>query len=184
MALIRKMNDYLQSGSADDSPKRVHAGKMEKWLSTLEKQLGASMPPVFKEESRDINDTWAWVEDFVTETLDQISWDVNYHGGLQHSTAVSCQQAIIASFVTGCYSPPPRVFILKTCLHPAYFQKVPCQDNDCSLRAHGRTCFGNGITMETLPPPPESELDQHPWQHFDYLTTDLTMHVVHHKNDK
>lgn len=183
MSLARKINTYLQSGTPDGSARRVHATKMDSWLSILEAQMAASMPRVVKLENSipDANETWAWVERLCEQALDAIDFDISQMGHMSHATAKGNQRAIIAALVTGCFTPPPRLHVLKTLIHPSYTGKQPCIDPDCRL---GATCVGNHILLETLPPPPEDQLHLHDWQHFDYLTTDITNVVIHHKNDR
>lgn len=180
LALARKVNDHL--GGGKDGAIGEHAIKMEKWLSVLEAQLTASMPRVYKADAPDINVTWEWVEAFCEEMVDQIAWDMRQHGCMTHNTAVRNQQALVAAMVTGCYCPPPRIHVIKSMLHPDF--EGGCQDPDCTVTTMGGTCLGNRLELSQRPPPSEDEMSSHVWQYFDYLTTDISNVVVHHKNDR
>jgi hypothetical protein len=181
LALARKVNDYLQAGKPEADPFKAHVREMETWLSKMEAQLTASMPRVYKMEAPDINNTWNWVEDMCEETLDQIDWDIQKHGCMLHGTAVRTQQALVAALVTGCYCPPPRLYVIKTMLHPDF--QGGCQDPDCNVTRMGGECKGNRLELGTLPPPPEGE-EPSSWLHHGYLTTDISNIVVHHKTDR
>lgn len=43
-SLAKKINDYLKSGTREDSPARRHAVKMQDWIGRIETQLSLSMP--------------------------------------------------------------------------------------------------------------------------------------------
>lgn len=155
---------------------------MESWLGVLEAQLTASTPRVYKAGAPDINVTWSWVETFCEEMVDQVAWDMQKHGAMCHRTAVRAQQALVAALVTGCYTPPPRLHIIKTMVHPDF--QGGCQDPDCIITRDGGSCLGNRLELTVLPPPPQEEVHGHFWTWFDYLTTDIINVVVHHKNDR
>jgi len=182
LSLARKLNDFLKTGSGDESHLSQHAYKMEEWLSKLEAQLTASMPRVLSTDAPDINVTWEWVERFCNQMVDQIDWDMRNHGCILHQTAVRGQQALVAAMVTGCYCPPPRLHVLKTMLHPNF--EGGCQDPDCTVKKMGGECRGNRLELGIIPSPPEDEVVSHTWTHFDYLTTDISNVVHHHKNDR
>jgi hypothetical protein len=177
LALARKLNDHLGGGKDG-----AHAIKMESWLSTLEAQLTASMPRVYKANAPDINVTWEWVEGFCEDMVDQIAWDMEQYQCMTHRTAIRNQQALVAALVTGCYCPPPRIHVIKSMLHPNF--EGGCQDPDCNVTRLGGTCLGNHLEFTERPPPIEAEMLSHSWCHFDYLTTDISTVVVHHKNDR
>jgi hypothetical protein len=114
--------------------------------------------------------------------VDQVAWDMQKHGAMCHRTAVRAQQALVAALVTGCYTPPPRLHIIKTMVHPDF--QGGCQDPDCIITRDGGSCLGNRLELTVLPPPPQEEVHGHFWTWFDYLTTDIINVVVHHKNDR
>lgn len=178
LALARKINNFLGSGPGKSEAVTAHTAKLEQWLGILEAQVSASMPRPYKVDAPDINVTWNWVEAFCEEMVDQLAYDMETHGCIIHSTAIQTQQAIIAAMVSGCYCPPPRIHVIKTMLHPDF--EGGCQDPDCTRS--GGSCRGNHLDLGPLPPPPEDE--EHTWPYFDYLTTEVSNIVVHHKNDR
>ena len=144
LGLARKINVFLQSGSEDGSPAKVHAARMEAWLQTVEAQLSAAMPPEIKDGVPDIRHTWRWVSNFVDAVLDQVDVEMGRDGHMSHGTAWRLQQALLAALVSGRYCPPPRIHVLTSLIHPAYNGKIPCQDRDCQ---RGAACMGNHLEL-------------------------------------
>ena len=69
IALVRKVLNYLQSGSSDDSQIRAHVTKMDAWLGTLETQLAATLPKAPPPELPDSAPVRRWVADTAREAL-------------------------------------------------------------------------------------------------------------------
>jgi hypothetical protein len=172
---MRKINDYLQSGSPLGSAIRVHAKRMEEMLAKLQVQLGSARPDAPKTSAPDVTVTWRWVESLVEEALDQIDADMEKDGFISERTAWQNQQALIAAIISGLYLPPCRVHVLITMVHPRFNNIMKCADPDCLARS----CMGNHLQLDTVAPKTTST-----WDHFDYNTTKITNMVVHHKNDR
>ena len=120
MAIARKVNDFLQSGAPEASPVRVHAARMEAWLATLETQLSASMPRVFKTNLPDPAVVYRWARELSGTALSQLADDRLNHGVMTTPTAFQVERAVLLALVTGCYVPPCRLHILKTVIHPRW----------------------------------------------------------------
>lgn len=183
VGLARKVNDYLQSGAADTSAVRRHAAKMEAWLATLLAQLHASTPSQPKAHAQDIELTWRWVEQLVDSALSMIDNDMRSEGSIGHRTACRILQAIVASFVTGCYCPPCRIHVLLSLIHPRFNGRFPCTDRDC---VNGDGCLGNHLQLLDIPSAAsgsEGDSDSS-WGHFGYKATGVRLAIVHHKNDR
>lgn len=176
IALARKVNDFLQSGSPLDSPARVHAQRVDNWLAKLESQLSASMPKTPKAGAPDIETTWEWVSELCETALDAIEADMSSDGCLSYDTAWMVQQALMSSINTGCFCPPPRIFVLLSLQHP---KCNGCQDKDCQFR----DCFGNRVTVEVVSPSDDLDLND-TWQYFNYHKAAVKCIVMHHKNDR
>lgn len=172
---MRKINDYLQSGSPRESAVRAHAKRMEDMLSKLQVQLGSARPDAPKTNAPDVNETWRWVEALVEEALDQIDADMEKDGCISERTAWQNQQALIAAIISGLYLPPCRVHVLITMMHPRFNGVMKCSDPDCMAR----TCLGNHLRLDSVETKTTST-----WDHFDYNTTKVSNVVVHHKNDR
>ena len=172
---MRKANDYLQSGSPPAGPVRLHAGRMEQWLSVLQAQIGASMPDAPKTDAPDIEETWRWVEALLEEALDQIDSDMTARGYISKETAWQNQKALISALISGVYLPPCRIHVLITMTHPRFLGRVLCQDPDCIM---GAGCAGNHLELTTIASKGSS------WQHFDFDTQSVKNVVVHQKNDR
>lgn len=118
------------------------------------------------------------------ETLAEIDYDITCLGGMKMATAINTSKALVAALLSGCYCPPPRMSVLKTILHPSFNGRVGCVDPDCLRTGDGQPCLGNHLELETLPMPPDDQLELHDWKHHEYLTTDVLNVIVHHKNDR
>lgn len=179
IALARKVNDFLQSGSSPDSPARVHAQRIDNWLAKLEAQLSASMPQKAKIGAPDIETTWEWVGELCESALDAIDNDMCHDGSLSYDTAWTVQQAVLAAINTGCFCPPPRIFVLLSLIHPKYNGRIACQDRDCIFN----DCSGNHIKVESISPSDDVDTSD-TWQYFNYQQASVKCVIVHHKNDR
>jgi hypothetical protein len=120
--------------------------------------------------------------------VEWVEYDVTRLGHMTHHTAWTVERAILAAMVTGAYTPPCRLHLLKTILHPHYAGRVGCQDKDCMA---GAGCKGNHMALVTLgaaeeaagpsgaPAPNPAGL----WL-FDYEKRAVSIVVVHSKNDR
>jgi hypothetical protein len=106
---------------------------------------------------------------------------------MTHATAWTVERAILAAMVTGAYTPPCRLNLLKTVLHPRYAGRVACQDRDCRA---GDGCKGNHVAIVELTPrateatavgPADAAADM--WL-YDYEKRAVSIVVVHSKNDR
>lgn len=176
LALMKKINDYLQSGAPQGAPVRLHAVKMNDMLAKLQLQLGSARPDMPKTCVPEVTTTWGWVEPLLEEALMQIEADIETEGCMTERTAWQNQQALIAAIISGLFLPPCRVHILLTMIHPRFVGNVKCSDPDCTMK---RGCLGNHLKLITVPPKLLSS-----WDHFDYNVTDVINVVVHHKNDR
>jgi hypothetical protein len=109
LGLARKVNNYLQSGTDPASPIRVHADKMERWLSTLEAQVYASMPATVKENVPEAAEIWAWAIGLADQAIMAVELDMEELGCISEGTAWQVERALITSLVTGCFTPPCRL---------------------------------------------------------------------------
>ena len=175
LSLMRKANDFLQSGAPLTGLVRAHAARMEQWLGVLQAQIGASMPDRPKTDAPDIEETWLWVEALLEEALDQVDTDMITSGCISRETAWQNQKALIAALLSGVFLPPCRIHVLTTMSHPRFRGKVACQDPDCAM---GSECAGNHLALTTVASKGSS------WEHFDFDTTSVQSVVVHHKNDR
>ena len=122
--------------------------------------------------------------------MEWVEYDVRQHGHMTHHTAWTVERAILAAMVTGAYTPPCRLHLLKTILHPVYAGRVGCQDKDCMA---GDACMGNHMALVALaterdaaaagpseaPAPDPAGL----WL-YDYEKRAVSIVVVHTKNDR
>lgn len=134
---------------------------------------------VLRTSAPDITETWAWVEVIVKEALTLVDSDIAFKARMSRPTAILNQKALVAALLSGCYCPPPRMHVLKTMIHPRFNEVVGCKDPDCRM---GHNCQGNHLQLDTIPEPLNPY--EHDWHHHEYLTTDVTNIVVHHKNDR
>jgi hypothetical protein len=172
------VNDFLQSGSPEQSEEREHAARMERWLATLEAQLSSLLPVAHRANVPDISLTRRWVEALAERALEAVDHDLSTVGTLRFATAWLVEEALLAAFITGTWLPPFRLHILKTLVHPRYNGRIACQDPDCRLA----NCGGNRVELvEGAGPFEEDSGDE--W-HYNYSTSSVRSVVVHHKNDR
>lgn len=184
LSLSRKINDFLQSGAEEGSTVRIHARKMEEWLSKLEAQLSAALPARPKAESVDVTLTWKWVEKLAKSALLDVDQEMGTSGCLTRRTSLKVQQALIASLITGCYCPPFRIGVLVSLLHPTYNGEDACQDANCAGHDRGDKCMGNHLELVESTDAEAEEKASDSWNHFDYKTTSIRNVIIHHKTDR
>jgi hypothetical protein len=100
------------------------------------------------------------------------------YGNMTAGTAWATERGIIAALVTGAFTPPCRLSLIKSLLHPRFIGKVECPDPDCQMEA----CMGN--RMEVVPRAAVAlEPGTEGW-HFDSDNKAIRSTVVHGKNDR
>jgi hypothetical protein len=88
VSVARKVNDYLQSGTASTSAARLHAKEMDRWLQTLSSQLYASAPVTSPEPLPDHGPIQEWAKDLAGSALARVDEDMLlYHDHLTARTA-------------------------------------------------------------------------------------------------
>ncbi len=104
---------------------------------------------------------------------------------MTHPTAWIVERAILAAMVTGAYTPPCRLHLLKTLLHPRYAGRVGCQDKDCKV---GGNCKGNHMEIVQLDAVEEvagpSDAAAGDIWLYEYELRSVSIVVVHSKNDR
>ena len=68
-------------------------------------------------------------------------------GGVLKTSALQVQAAVIASLVTGRETPPCRLSVIKSVVHPSCVSMGGCLDADCVL---GRGCKGNRVEVVSV----------------------------------
>jgi len=92
-----------------------------------------------------LNLIYDWVDGLREGASQLIKEDRGNHqsGGMSKSVAFQVQAAVVASLVTGRETPPCRLSIIKTLLHPCCVDEWECQDQDCNNKG----CKGNRVEV-------------------------------------
>ena len=145
IGVARKVNNFLESGAAEESDVRKHAERMDAWLGRLEAQLSAAIPNqrAGQGEAPDIGLTWEWTRRFAERTLTSIERELDSTGQIGYNTAWNNQMALVGLLVCGTEAPPCRLYHIKTMLHPNFNGKFDCSDPDCNISG----CLGNRLEV-------------------------------------
>lgn len=154
VSLARKVNAFINTGVASaSSAATAAAARMEAWLKTLECQLQTAIPMKPKTELPLAEVVLPWAVGLGTEALRAVDREVQDCESsselrdhlMTKRTALKVQKAIVASFVTGCHTPPIRLNLITTLLHPSMAEAgMKCTDKDCRNKA---SCLGNRFVL-------------------------------------
>ena len=170
LGLAKKVNAYLASLRDIRDPAKNHNDRMQGWLDTLERQISLSVPPpelAPLPERVSVVNMANWKAD---AALENAEGDLASMGTLLLKTArqvicrlaLSClynittrcvravvqvHDAIMLSLVIGVEIPPPRLWLIKHLLTPAFAKKNGCQDRDCLHILQGESCKGNRLVI-------------------------------------
>ena len=136
------MNSFFAASDASSGRGAGTSDRMATWLTTLERQISASMPDVVDvpESIPNMPTVRAWVDRLAEGAKARILLD--RPGPISLDTAIAVQAAVIAAFVTGRHTNGPcRLSSIKSVIHPQYVPTIrTCTDPDCRDKDR---CLGN-----------------------------------------
>lgn len=149
VSLARKVNAYLSTGP---DACMIDSRDMDDWLKLLEAQLHTAVPTKPKADLPLAEQVLPWVVGLGEKALRAVHVEVRgltptelQSFMMTKKTAVLVQKAIVASFVTGCHTPPIRLNLITTVQHPEFVDAgLTCKDPDCRAKD---SCLGNRFAL-------------------------------------
>jgi hypothetical protein len=133
VSLANKINAFLQS-RATNTVHVQHCERLTKWFNVLNAQLSNTIAMPVKVAPA-LRGMWEWVDKVAEGALLVVDGKM--------PDVLQVQAAIIALLVTGRETPPCRLSILKTVVHPSQVEVGSCRDPDCNLSG----CLGNRVEL-------------------------------------
>jgi hypothetical protein len=190
VSLARKVNSFINSGPASYTAAATAAAEaMDAWLKKLECQLQTAIPLKPKTDRPLAEVVLPWVVGLGQEALRAVDGEMRGLSAtavrdklMTKRTALLVQKAIVASFVTGCHTPPIRLNLITTVQHPEFIEAgLKCQDKDCRAKD---SCLGNRFVLK--PYEEDADIapdDGHGTPPPGYATTKVTCIIEHGKNE-